>query len=323
AQVGPGRSQEYLVQLTTWTPDREYLAPIGGLCGDRFWVEYHHQRQRFGDMPAFYLEMFDHAVNCDAMSAESIALSALELPISDAGTMTAVAMRLARHGLFDYAIDVFRQAVYAQPQSPAMWRNLGVALADAAMDPDIEKHHATEMLSEALDILIQVGQMSPGRAGDGIELVSLIEANHVFEALRMRGVDNNQLSDNLRKNLDLDLRVVLSWNSISDLDLWIVEPSGEKVGYNNLLSQAGGLMPKDITGSFGPEQYLVKTLQPGTYEFYVDYFQSDVLNPNGAVVVRLDVIRNWGRASESRQTTWLEVTSDEDVEHHVGTITVQ
>ena len=39
----------------------------------------------------------------------------------------------------------------------------------------------------------------------------------------------------------IDLRIVLTWeDEFADMDLWVVEPTGEKVYYGNVRSAIGG-----------------------------------------------------------------------------------
>lgn len=50
-----------------------------------------------------------------------------------------------------------------------------------------------------------------------------------------------------------DVQVTLTWNSSSDLDLWVTDPSSEKIFYNHPSSLSGGILDLDDTNGFGPE----------------------------------------------------------------------
>ena len=50
----------------------------------------------------------------------------------------------------------------------------------------------------------------------------------------------------LMRNLPLDLRTVLGWDADNtDIDLWVVDPHGERAFYGHPLTQQGGRMSQD------------------------------------------------------------------------------
>src|SRR5204862_2943728 len=54
------------------------------------------------------------------------------------------------------------------------------------------------------------------------------------------------------------LQVEIMWDSdYSDVDLHVIEPSGEEVYYSHLASAHGGLLHGDVRNGFGPETYTI------------------------------------------------------------------
>lgn len=69
------------------------------------------------------------------------------------------------------------------------------------------------------------------------------------------------------------LRVQLGWDTYgTDVDLWVTEPSGEKVYYGNPRSRAGGELDVDDTDGYGPENYTIVTPPSGDYLIQVHYY---------------------------------------------------
>lgn len=69
--------------------------------------------------------------------------------------------------------------------------------------------------------------------------------------------------------------VWLGWDTDStDIDLHVVEPSGNEVYYSRPRSKVGGHLSKDFTQGYGPEVYLLKTPVKGTYTVQAKYFAS-------------------------------------------------
>ncbi|HOX84141.1 MAG TPA: hypothetical protein PLS08_14020 [Chryseolinea sp.] len=67
------------------------------------------------------------------------------------------------------------------------------------------------------------------------------------------------------------LQVSLSWNTATDQDLHIIDPSGAEIYYANSYSSTGGELDYDNTSGFGPENVFWATDAPdGSYSVYVD-----------------------------------------------------
>jgi len=69
--------------------------------------------------------------------------------------------------------------------------------------------------------------------------------------------------------------VWLGWDTDkTDIDLHVVEPSGNEVYYGNRRSSIGGHLSKDFTKGYGPEVYIIKDPVPGDYVVRVKYYAS-------------------------------------------------
>lgn len=65
--------------------------------------------------------------------------------------------------------------------------------------------------------------------------------------------DEVRLAESLLFTGSGDVQVTLTWDNTSDLDLWVTDPSGEKIYYANSTSASGGELDFDDTDGFGPE----------------------------------------------------------------------
>ncbi len=67
-------------------------------------------------------------------------------------------------------------------------------------------------------------------------------------------------------------RAVLTWNTRADIDLWVTDPSGEKIGYYHMRSAHDGTLDFDDINGFGPETFTQNQSFSGTYIVKVHYF---------------------------------------------------
>jgi hypothetical protein len=141
------------------------------------------------------------------------------------------------------------------------------------------------------------------------------------DALRRRAV-TGKLADQFGERLEKldtskaqsDLRVTISWNTDNtDVDLWVIEPDGEKCYYQHNKTKNGGELSQDMTQGYGPERYQIKKAQKGTYRVIVNYFN---MNPNllaGETHVNVAVTRFAGTPQETteRHTVILRQSKEE------------
>ncbi|RPH47953.1 MAG: tetratricopeptide repeat protein, partial [Planctomycetota bacterium] len=62
-----------------------------------------------------------------------------------------------------------------------------------------------------------------------------------------------------------DIKVVMTWDAMSDVDMDIDEPGGTLVNHGNRNSKVGGEYFVDNTQGMGPETYTVSKAKPGTW----------------------------------------------------------
>ena len=96
----------------------------------------------------------------------------------------------------------------------------------------------------------------------------------------------------------LNLSVVLTWDTPgTDVDLHVIDPSGEECDYTHKQTAAGGRLDVDDTDGYGPEIFTLANALEGTYKIVVKYFSDHGFAQTLATV---DVILYEGTAAEKR-----------------------
>jgi len=314
---GPGT-----IALEPWKPNRPYLQALAAASSadrDRVFAE---QQREHGALPAFWLDVADWAWR-SGRREDAIAwvLSALDLPTRNNQTLAIVADRLLRYGQTDRAIWLLERLLAAEDDRPQPRRTLALALARRARTAPPAQARAD--LDRAIALLTEVVMTPWENAYDGIEMIALVEANALIPRYRTLGGSALRLDPRLIALIDVDLRVTIEWQTeSSDVDLWVDEPSGERVIYSNPRSAGGGRLSNDMTQGYGPEEYLLRRAVPGNYEIRANVFAADRINPNGAQRVSARIIRDFGRATEREEYVDIELLPDEtERQRQVGTVT--
>lgn len=300
------------VDTAQWASNRPYMAALRAAApGDRERVLAEQQKVH-GALPAFWFDVAELAWKTGRREeAKRLLLSALELPARNNETLAIVAERLMRYGERDRAIEMFEAAAEAEPGRPQPLRSLALALAKRSEGRPAAQARAD--LARAIDLLAQVIMTPWDGDYDGIELIALMEANRLIPRYRSLGGSEVPLDPRLIALLDVDLRVVIEWNTEeTDLDLWVDEPNGERASYRNTQTRIGGRISNDMTDGYGPEEYLLRRAPGGTFTVRADVFAADEINPNGASRITARLIRNFGRADEKEEMVEVELLPERE-----------
>lgn len=87
---------------------------------------------------------------------------------------------------------------------------------------------------------------------------------------------------------DITLWISMSWlTDANDVDLHVIDPSGEECYYGHRSTQLGLSYYSDQTQGLGPEVVSVASARPGRYRIGVKYFSSGAMGASrGTVLVR-------------------------------------
>ncbi len=122
------------------------------------------------------------------------------------------------------------------------------------------------------------------------------------------------LSKEFGKNA-VDLMIVISWNTDNtDVDLHIIEPTGEECYYSHRNTKIGGQMTQDVTQGYGPEMYTLEKAKYGIYKIRVKYYSSNRNRVSSRTKVYAVIYENRGK--ENEKVTRKVVTLSDNKEMH-------
>ncbi|TGL60871.1 YfaP family protein [Leptospira sarikeiensis] len=109
-----------------------------------------------------------------------------------------------------------------------------------------------------------------------------------------------------------DIKVVLTWDTPTDVDLWILDPTGEKCFYANRSTKSGGNLDVDVVDGYGPETFTMSKALPGNYSIQVQYYGS---YDKPITRVNVYVVLNEGKPNEKRKQFQFVMTRSQQVYH--------
>jgi hypothetical protein len=310
------------IVLKPWDPATPYLDALRRAGPARAYDTFLGERREYCSSPAFYLDCAEHFLRTGQRAIGLRVLSdVVELQLEEPRLLRIAAHRLQQAGELKMAVALFERVLRLRPEEPQSLRDLALALEARA---DARRRKAGQgSPSIAADYLRSVELLNRIVLGrwDGrfpeIEVTALEEANRIIavgERDPAFGRPSFPIDPRLRTLLDTDLRIVMTWDTdLTDMDLWVTEPSGEKCYYSHALTRTGGLISRDFTGGYGPEEYLVRRATAGEYRVQSNFYGSRSQSLTGAITIQATVITNFGRPNEERRSLTVRLTDAREI----------
>ncbi len=312
-----GGATQATIRIQPWSPDTPYLTRMKE--ADDAYLAYLKARPDYVASPAFYLDCGDFLL-ARGQRAEGLRVlsNLVELGLRDAALMRMYAWRLGQAGELDTAVDVLEQVRNDRDDEPQSHRDLALMLGER-WQKNRNPEDATRAMILLYDVILRTWDRFPE-----IELIALMELNRLIHLTRAYDIPTPERIDpRLVQLLDLDIRISMSWDAdLTDVDLHVYEPTGEHAYYAHNRTQIGGVVSRDFTQGYGPEEYVLRHAYPGKYTIKAHYYGSSQQTLTGPCTVIVTVYTNYGREDENKQVLTLRLERPRD-EVTVGEISIE
>ncbi|KAF0973745.1 hypothetical protein FDP41_007132 [Naegleria fowleri] len=284
------------IKIKPWTPDAGYCKVIAKASNP--YKEYLKQRENYRDSPAFYLDVADLFLTelKDTTLGVRILSNISELELENIQLYRIVGYRLDQANELELAEWVFERVKKLSPGEPQSYRDL--ALVKERMG---KYREAMELFNKVI-----VGKWD--MRFDEIELTVATEMNHLL----MKDKDLPIVDKRLIHHFDLDIRISMAWDTNDvDIDLHVQEPGpyGEHAYFGHNRTTMGGYVSRDFRQGYGPEEYMLKKAQKGTYKATTNYYASHQQSLTGGTTVLCTFFTNYMRENEQRQMLTIRLSS--------------
>ena len=278
------------ITLQRWEPDAGYLERLRRAERGQRYAIYLEEHVDHARQPGFFLDaaefFFDQK---DDDTALRILSNLAELELDDPALLRVLAHRLDQAGRPELAAPIFTRVLELRPEEPQSYRDLALVCAEQ------------KQYQRAVDLLWQVVDRPWDARFPEIETIALTELNAIA-ATCGQPLDLSHVDPRLRRNLPVGLRAVLTWDADNcDIDLWAVDPSGETAKYDNPLTRQGGRMSRDFTQGYGPEEFILRHPETGTYQIRINYFGDRRQTALGPVTVQVRLITDFGLPTQQER----------------------
>lgn len=264
-----------------WNPDRLYLKALISSPKEKQYELYLELRKAQERNPSFYFDVAHFFYNeGDIKKALQVISNIADLGLENHQLYKTLAYTLRQWNDFQDAVFVAKQVAKWRAHEPQSSRDYALALEDAG-----KPQEAFNELVKALEVNYY-GEMR-GQY-EGVEDIILMDINRL--TAKNKNLNTSKLDKKYLEKMPVDIRVIMNWNQMDvDLDLHIIEPTGEECYFSHTSTEAGAKFSKDFTQGYGPEQYLIRNAVKGKYQIKTNYYGESELNENGPATVMVEI----------------------------------
>ena len=296
------------IELKGWNPKTPYLEALNKIKDIKeAYKAYLKLREIYGTSPSFYIDVADFFRN---RKEQKIAIQVLtnvaEIDLDNYELLKALAYKFEEYQLHEYAVYMFKEILKLRPEDIQSYRDLALA------------YEHTGAYQKSVDLLYQIvnGELlekDENRRFSGIEMIALSELNRMISLYKEHLVVSH-IDEKFIKKMTTDIRVLIDWNhNDTDIDLWVIDPSGEKSYYGHKKTKIGGLMSNDMTRGFGPEQFILKKVIKGDYEIKIKYYSNSQQKISEPTFLKVTVFKNYGKKNEIKSTQLVRLKDAKEI----------
>ncbi len=327
--------------LQNWDPQTPYMDKIKSSNSlQTAYQIYLNERQSYSKSPSFYFDVasyflsqtrssiskpslidtfnkqyststFEIQTNLNSNQYQYFGLriltNVLELELESPQLLRTVAYKLVELGLLNLAENIFRHILNLRSDEPQSFRDLALLLQ--------ESNSQNNQVKEISDLFKKVifGEWDVRFAE--IELTTLHEFNYLLYQYHQQQQQLSTSIDNrLIRHLPVDLRIVMVWDTNdTDVDLHVIEPTGEECYYSHKNTAIGGTISRDFTQGYGPEEYLIRNAVKGTYTVRAKYFANHQQSLTGATTIMVHIYKYYGQINQQKEIVTLRLSSNQEM----------
>ncbi|WP_334125258.1 VIT domain-containing protein [Empedobacter brevis] len=268
------------IKMVNIKSDKEYMKLIE--ASKNPYQTYLDLRKEYAETPAYY---FDVATFFFQKKEREIGLKILssiaDLGLEDAELYKMLAYKLKEIEEYPTELFITKKILDWRPFDAQSYRDYALALQD-----NEQYQAALEHLYKVLtnDYSVEIAN----RDRDITEII-VPEVNNLV-SLHRKDLNLAGINKDIIVDIPVDIRVVMNWNKdMTDIDLWVTDPNGEKCFYGHRTTAIGGRMSEDVTQGFGPEQFMLKKAIKGKYKIETNFFAERQMSISGPTTISAEI----------------------------------
>jgi hypothetical protein len=252
---------------------------------------YLKQRERYGNNPEFYLDVYDYFKGWkNSLLSNRVLSNVYEIAFDNSRALRALSYKQQATGNYEDAVHTLKQVVILKPKQSQSYRDLALAYTYAKQYKEALK------LYKNIDKNIGVGNVIL----NGIDK-SL--TNDLKNLISLHGKELNTYGVNAKylKPLKYKSRIVFEWNNLdSEFDLSIVNPQKRFFTWSHTNAENYQRISQEKQEGYGIEEYFLTNNDVGEWAFNMKYYgNNSKLEP--ATFIKITIYKDFGSPNQTKE----------------------
>ncbi|WP_052825934.1 VIT domain-containing protein [Neotamlana nanhaiensis] len=264
------------------------------------------QRETYGRLPAFYIDVHDYFKKWNNRDYElKILTNIAEVDYDNYELMRVLGYKLEERNNYGLASFVYAQVLKLRPEDTQSYRDLALVYKEIGLE-----QQAFKLLQNIVNENVYKSN-SNRRKFSGMQTIAKNELNNVLQ--HFPNIDNSNFKKKFETKTTFDVRIVIDWNhNDTDIDLHVIDPDLEECYFSNNKTKLGGRLSQDMTQGFGPEEYTLKEAKKGAYFIKVNYYGDRYQKLENPTFMKVTMFKNYNKPNETKNIKIIRLTKPRD-----------
>jgi TonB-dependent SusC/RagA subfamily outer membrane receptor len=266
---------------------------------------YLNQREQYWNQPVYFVDIADLFYQKGYTSlAFQILTNLVELDLDNYEILRLFAYKMESLNHNNEAVYAYESVLKLRSEDVQSYRDLALAYQK------IGQMEASEKLFKYI-VSGDVYKVKERRNFEGVNEIVKRELNFLNAQFPTQKEEEINYKGN--SNYISDIRIVIDWNhNDTDIDLHIIEPNKEICYYQNTKTKLGGVITKDMTQGFGPEEYSIEHAKPGTYYVMIKYFGDNYQKIDNPTFMKVTLYTHYGTVKQKEEVKIIRLNQRND-----------
>eukprot|EP01124_Arcella_intermedia_P006115 TRINITY_DN13585_c0_g4_i1.p1 TRINITY_DN13585_c0_g4~~TRINITY_DN13585_c0_g4_i1.p1 ORF type:complete len:508 (-),score=118.96 TRINITY_DN13585_c0_g4_i1:12-1406(-) len=255
--------------------------------------------------PSMYIEVGLLLLSHNSPLGLRVLSNIVEIELENPQMLRTVGYILMSNTSADYSdqiLRIFKKVLKIRPEEPQSYRDLALNFIRIGLkNPSKQRKY----FQKAIKLYNKILEKAWDIRFTQIEVIAISELNRLRNhLLHSENLQVHSLASHIDKritfSIHMDIRVVIQWDTdLSDIELHVVEPNDEVCYVFNNKTSNGGLLSKDFTRGYGPEEYIIRNATRGVYQLFC-YLRSAQNNRYGNTIL-VSIWLNYGNPTNEKE----------------------
>ena len=272
---------------------------------------YLDEREKFGELPEFYIDCHDYFKGWNnKLISNRILSNVYELAYDDAVTLRALAYKQQENGYYKLAVTTLARVLKLKPKEAQSYKDLAQA------------YHFAGEPKKALKIYndIDKGVRVANANFTGIKKTIINDTKNLIFKHESQ-LNTSGINPIYHRNIKYKSRIIFEWNDFdAEFDLNIINPQKRFFTWSHTNAKNRARINQEKSQGYGLEEFYLTSADVGEWMFNAKYYGKTSGNES-PTFIKITIFKNFGQPNQSKEIKVIRLEK-RDIEQTIAKVKV-